>query len=126
MRAHNLSQSVWKLKILKILLIDIINFKLRMINLSTFLRQPLFLPDSLDFPCILLQSQGTSSFSSRPRSICCTRARAHRPTGSLESNETTNMSNDDKNAEELCLQEDPKALKERVVENFNFYYFSPC
>ena len=84
------------------------------------MRQVLFSPDLSDLPCIFIQSQRTSSFSSGPRFMCCTRARVHRPTGSLESEETNDISDDDQDAEDLCLQEDLKALKERV-ENFKFY-----
>ena len=56
--------------------------------------------------------------------MCCTRARSHRPTGSPESEETNNISDDSEDAEDLCLQEDIKALKEGV-ENFKFCSFSP-
>ena len=58
--------------------------------------------------------------------MCCTRARAraHRSAGSLESEKTNNTSDDNEDAEGLCLQPDLKALKEGV-ENFKFYYFSP-
>ena len=56
--------------------------------------------------------------------MCLTRARAHRSTGSLESAETNNISDDNEDAEDLCLLEDLKALKEGVG-NFTFYYFSP-
>ena len=49
--------------------------------------------------------------------MCCTRARANRPTGSLESEETTNISDDNKDAEDLCLQEDLKVMKVQGVEN---------
>ena len=76
-----------------------------------FLRQLLFLPDFLDLPGILVESQRTSSFSSRPRPMCCTRARSHRPTGSLESEEANNISDDNEDAENLCLQEDLKVQR---------------
>ena len=52
--------------------------------------------------------------------MCCTRARAHRPTGSLESKETNNISDDNEDAEDLCLLEDLEALKEGV-QNFKSY-----
>ena len=52
--------------------------------------------------------------------MCCTRARAPSPTGSLESEEADNISDDNEDAEDLCLLEDLKALKEGV-ENFKFY-----
>ena len=52
--------------------------------------------------------------------MCCTRARAHRPTGSLESEETNDTSDDNEDAEDLCLQEDLSTLMEGA-ENFNFY-----
>ena len=45
-------------------------------------------------------------------------ARAHRPTGSLESEETNNISDDNEDVEILCLQEDLKVLKFQRVENF--------
>ena len=51
--------------------------------------------------------------------MCCTKARAHRPTASLESEDTNSISDDNEDAEDLCLQEDLKALKEGV-ENFKF------
>ena len=57
--------------------------------------------------------------------MCCTRVRAHRPTGSLESEETNNINDDNEDAENLCLQEDLKVLKVQGVENFKLYKFSP-
>ena len=78
------------------------------------------MPDFLDLPGILIQSQRTYSFSSGPRLMCCIRARAHRPTCSLKGEETNDTSDDNEDAEDLCLQEDLKAPKEGV-ENFKFY-----
>ena len=75
----------------------------------------------LDLPGTLIENQMTSSFSSRPKTMCYTRARAHKPTGSLESEETNNISDDNEDAENLCLQEDLKVLKVQGVENFKFY-----
>ena len=53
--------------------------------------------------------------------MCCTRARSHRPTGTLESGEINNISDDNEDAENVCLQEDLKVLKIQGVENFKFY-----
>ena len=44
-----------------------------------------------------------SSFSSRPRHLFDTRARVHRPTGSLGSEETNNISDDTEDAKDLCF-----------------------
>ena len=77
--------------------------------------------DFLDLLGILSESQGTSSFSSRPRPMCCTRPRAHRPTGILESEETNNIGDDNEDAEDICLQEDLKVMKVQGLENFKFY-----
>ena len=52
--------------------------------------------------------------------MCCTRARAHRPTGCLEREGTNNISDDNDDAKDLCPQEGPEGFKERV-ENFKFY-----
>ena len=82
--------------------------------------EPIF-PILLDLPGILIESQRTSLFSSRPRPMCFTRARAHRTTGSLESEETNNICDDNEDAENLCLQEDLKVLKVKGMENFKFY-----
>ena len=105
---------IFKLKCLEvknsyILLINIINFKLHLINFVYF-------------------SETIAIFSrffrltrySMPRPMCCTRARAHRNTGGLESEETNDISDDTEDAENLCLQEDLKAPKEGV-DNFKFY-----
>ena len=40
------------------------------------------------------------------------------PTGSLESEETDNISDDNEDAENLCLQEDLNVLNVQGVENF--------
>ena len=53
--------------------------------------------------------------------MCYSRVGAHRPTGSLESEETNNISDDNEDAENLCLQEDLKVLNVQGVENFKFY-----
>ena len=45
----------------------------------------------------------------------------HRTTGSLESGETDNVSDDNEDAENLCLQVGPKVMKVQGVENFKFY-----
>ena len=50
--------------------------------------------------------------------MCCTRARVHKPTASLESEESNDISDDNEDAEYLCLQEDTKALKVQGVEDF--------
>ena len=81
------------------------------------LRQLLFFQDFLDLMGILTEMLRTSSFPSRPRPMCCVRVGAHRPTGSLESEETNDISDDNEDAEGLCLQEDLKALIVQGVEN---------
>ena len=50
-----------------------------------------------------------------------TRARAHRPTGSLKSEETDNISDDNEDAEDVCLQEDLKVPKVQGSDTFKFY-----
>ena len=79
---------------------------------------------SLDLPCILIRSRRTSSFSSRPRPRLCTRARDQRSTGSLENEEDNNISDDSEDVEDVCIQEDLKALKEGV-ENLKFIFLNP-
>ena len=53
----------------------------------------------------------------------CTRARTHRPTGSLENEETNNVSDDNEGDENLCLQEDLKALKAQEAGILSFINF---
>ena len=97
-------------------MINIIIFKLRLISFIFFLFETNF----VDLSGTLIKSQRTPLFSSRPRPMCRTRARAHRPTGSLESEEAHDISDDNDDTEDLCPQEHLKALKEGV-ETFKFY-----